>query len=419
MLLTLFIGLAHANSSQAVDVPKEPVPTYAVDFTAQVVPTQRAARVAIRLGEGAGMVEWMRFRIDPLRHRGFEGDGEIVVTEDEVEWRPPTSGGELRYEFAIDHLRDERSYDARSASQWAIFRGGDLIPPARVRTDPVARSRSRLYLQLPEGWTAALPYARTPNGFFAVQHPHRRFDRPTGWIAVGVLGVIREEVAGTRVTLAGPAGHDFRRMDVLTFLRWTLPSVKELFRELPERLVIVGAGDPMWRGGLSGPSSVFIHADRPLISADASSPVLHELVHSFMARVPGKGGDWISEGFAELYSLELLYRSGSLSESRYRDAMERMEERASRGGKLRVPTVEGDTMAKAAVTLRALGAEIREASEGARGLDDLLRSLTEGGGSLTTSQLREHAEALSGRDLAGFFESHVPAPAPRQPPAAP
>ena len=415
MLLALFIGLVPANPSQSVDVAKEPMPTYAVDFTAQVVPTQRVARVVIRLGVGAGMVEWMRFQIDPLRHRSFQGDGEIVATDGEIEWRPPASGGELRYEFAIDHLRDERSYDARCASQWAIFRGGDLVPAARVRTNPVSRSRSRLYLHLPEGWSSALPYARTPNGFYTVQHSERRFDRPTGWIAVGLLGVTREEVAGTRVTLAGPAGHNFRRMDILAFLRWTLPSVRELFRRLPERLLLVGAGDPMWRGGLSGPDSVFIHTDRPLVSGDASSPVLHELVHSLMGRAPGRGGDWISEGFAELYSIELLYRSKSLSESRYREAMERLEERASRGGKLRVKSVEGDSMAKAASTLRALGAQIREASGGARGLDELLRSLIDDGGSLTTSRLREHAETLSGRDLAGFFESRVPAPAPRQP----
>jgi len=399
--------LAAATAGRADEESREPLPTYAVDFTAQIVPTQRSARASIRLGAGSGPVEWLRFRIDPERHRDFEADGELVSTDDGLEWRPPAGGGELSYEFTIDHLRDERSYDARCASEWAIFRGGDLFPPARVRTKPPARSRSRLYLQLPEGWSAAVPYPRTPSGFYSVQHP-RRFDRPTGWFALGRLGVVREEVAGTRVAIAGPAGHDQRRMDILAFLRWTLPSLGQLFGELPERLQIVGAGDPMWRGGLSGPGSLFLHTERPLISLDGTSPLLHELMHTLVRRTPGPGGDWISEGLAELYSVEILHRSTTTSADRHAAIIAKIEERALEGGKLRVREVSGATTAKAVSTLLALDRELAAATDGLVGLDDLLRRLMADPRSLTTSRLRAHAEELAGRDLSAFFDPRFP-----------
>ena len=55
------------------------------------------------------------------------------------------------------------------------------------------------------------------------------------------------------------------------------------------RLLIVSAGDPMWRGGLSGPSSMFLHSDRPLISENRTSTLLHEL-GAHRARHPRRRG---------------------------------------------------------------------------------------------------------------------------------
>ena len=70
-----------------------------------------------------------------------------------------------------------------------------------------------------------------------------------------------------------------------------------------------------------GPASVFLHADRPLISENGTSTLLHELVHVAMGAHAQRGSDWVVEGFAELYSLELLVRSGTISHRHYRDAL--------------------------------------------------------------------------------------------------
>ncbi|MGH7289846.1 MAG: hypothetical protein ACREJT_01455, partial [Myxococcota bacterium] len=98
-------------------------PVYDFTVTARIVPTERAAHVTLELGKGALNVKSMRFKIDPQRHLLFRGDGKIDVEGAHVTWTPPPSGGALRYIFRIDHLRDERRYDARCAKTWAIFRG--------------------------------------------------------------------------------------------------------------------------------------------------------------------------------------------------------------------------------------------------------------------------------------------------------
>src|SRR5690606_26023869 len=107
-----------------------------------------------------------------------------------------------------------------------------------------------------------------------------------------------------------------RRMDVLTLLTFTWPELRAVFPRDPDKLLIVGAGDPMWRGGLSAGNSLYMHADRPLVSENGTSSLLHELVH-VVGRIYGKErSDWISEGLAEYYAIELLRRAGGLSDDR-------------------------------------------------------------------------------------------------------
>ena len=137
-----------------------------------------------------------------------------------------------------------------------------------------------------------------------------------GWMLAGKIGSRNEKIADVRVVVAAPAGDSARRQDTLAFLKFTLPRIQEVFPHLPPRLLIVSAGDPMWRGGLSGPASMFLHSDRPLISENRTSTLLHELVHIALGIRGDEESDWIVEGLAEFYSLETLRRSGSISAQR-------------------------------------------------------------------------------------------------------
>jgi len=393
--------------------PAVSAPTYRLDYDVRLIPTERAARVSIHVGAGAEYLRWVRFRIDPARHLDFRGDGRIETEDDgTVLWDPPDAGGALHYTFRIDHLRDEKSYDARCAQDWALFRGDDLVPPARVRTVDAAESVARLRLRLPKGWSVAVPYRRLPNGRFRIDHPHRRFDRPTGWMLAGKLGINRERVAGVHVAVADPVGHDFRRLDTLALLRWTLPELRDVVEVMPDRLLVVGAGDPMWRGGLSGPKSLYLHADRPLIENDGTSPVLHELMHSSLGLAAGPGADWIVEGIAELYSLELLVRSKTISRKRFQKAIDRLTSKGSRAQSLSVDRASGAVTARAVVVLRALDETLEAQTEGEAELDDVVRILAREHGRITNGRFREIAEEVAGTTLSGFFRRYgVPEPA--------
>jgi hypothetical protein len=372
---------------------EEEGPEFDVFIEARVVPSERLMRVSIETDRGARHLKQAVFRIDPERHSGFSGDGTVEVDGDRVTWVPPPAGGELRYSFRIDHLRDDRGYDSRCTNTWAVFRGGDMVPAARVRFTDGARSRTRLQFVLPEGWSVAAPYTRLRGGVYRVEHAHRAFDRPTGWFVLGDLGVTIEDVAGTKVAVAGPVRHGVRRLDMLALMRWSLPELNRIIGTPVDRMLVVSAGDPMWRGGLSGPNSMFVHADRPLISNDATSPILHELVHSAMGAYADDSADWIVEGLAEYYSLQLLMRSGTLDP-------ERVLEQLAAGE----AAFDGSGRKASSRTWRGVGyfvrldANIREATEGQQSLDGVLRVLAAIHAETDLDELRAAVAEATGLD---------------------
>jgi hypothetical protein len=383
-----------------------PPPTIPYDFAfeATLVPTERLARARLRIG--SNQVDRMVFRIDPERHTNVRGDGKVLVEGRTATWEPPRAGGSLRYDFRVDSLRNASAYDARISEQWAIFRGGDLFPSARVLAADGSYSRSTLRLRVPEGWSIAVPYERLTDGRFRVENEQRHFDRPTAWMALGRIGVLRERIAGSSVAVAGPFRQKLRRHDILALLRWTLPTLKSVLGALPERLLVAGAGDPMWRGGLSGPDSVFIHAERPLITPDGTSPLLHELFHSATGARSIVDGDWVTEGLAELYSVEMLVRSRTISRKRYEKTLARIEAKGA-GAPLLGHDSKGPSTARAVGVLRALDAELRARTEQQKTLDDVVAELTRKRLAVSTSTFQSTAEQVSGIDLDPFFETRV------------
>jgi len=395
------LAIASAASAQA---PHRTA--YVTNFEARVVASERLAHASIRIGTGALAVRFLELQIDPARHVDFRGDGKVSVSGAVVHWEPPARGGVLRYTFRIDDLRTSSAYDARCADDWALFRGDDLFPPTRVRATLGAASRSTLRLRVPEGWRVVVPYARLADGSYRVENPARGFDRPVGWYALGRIGVLREMIAGTHVAIAGPVGQGVRRNDILALLRWTLPKLKAVLGELPARILVVSAGDPMWRGGLSGPNSVFLHADRPLITPDLTSPILHELFHAVTRARAGKDGDWIVEGLADYYSLELLVRSHSVSKRRHAQALDAIE-RKGRGAALAGQRSSGAATARAVTVLRALDAHIRDETGGRLSLDAVVAVLARRDEAITTADFRATAGRVTGLDLDAFFRTNV------------
>jgi predicted metalloprotease with PDZ domain len=145
-----------------------------------------------------------------------------------------------------------------------------------------------------------------------------------------------------------------------------------------------------------------------LISTDLSSPILHELMHTVMGAHSGGEGDWVVEGLAELYSLELLVRSKTVSRSRYRKALTRIEEKSRGVVSLAREDAGGAVTARAVVLLHEIGEQIEAATAGESSLDDVVRRLCSERGVISGERFRQIAEEVAGRQLPAFARREFP-----------
>ncbi|MFV0276000.1 MAG: hypothetical protein ACK5HY_02300, partial [Parahaliea sp.] len=238
---------------------------YEVLYRVSLLPAEGEARVEIRL-KGERLPSRLTLHTDPGRHRDFSSDDPLEISEDTAVWRPKASPASLSYTFSIDHRKGNGAFDAMSTGDWAVLRSDQLVPPIAVKAPKGLQSRAELVLDLPRGWSAAVPYEPLDDNSlrYRLENPGRRFIQPRGWLILGDISSRQDMVDGVHVRIAAPAGQDIRLLDALAIIHWTLPNLKSNFPGFPPRLLVVSAGDPMWRGGLSAPNSLFSHGDRPL-----------------------------------------------------------------------------------------------------------------------------------------------------------
>jgi len=401
-----------ADNSVAGEVPRTGRidRVYQLDYEVSFVPAEGSAHVAVTVRQPRNLLRSLSFEYDPTRYDGFSGDGVIEDTGSRLTWEPPGTGGTLKFSVVINHERGEAGrYDSLMRNHWAVFRGDDLLPPARIRALKGAASQARLRMSGPSGWSFISAYRRSENDpdWFEVDRTDRKFERPVGWMAAGNIGVRWGDRAGVRFAIAGPMGQGIRYSDIKAFLRWNLPTLVNIFPDFPKRILLVSAGDPMWRGGLSGPGSLYIHADRPLISANGTSTMLHELVHLAQGYRAVPGQDWIVEALAEFYTLEIMRRSGTLSGMDYKQGLEKLESWAGEEDILEADESSGPRTAKGVAVMQALDDELREMTAGRYSLDDVAGQLSLAGAPVSIEQLRQVAELLAGQPLESISPQRI------------
>ena len=397
-MITLF-GLA-GDAVPAASVRTD----YEIDYTVSFRPEENGADVIMKVSPDTGHAKRFTFTMDPEFYSGIEGDGDIKIEGDQVEWMVPEDGGQFRYSYGpIDHRRDGEGYDARITTDWTILRGDDLFPPGKALLSKGADSRTRLHFELPGDWTMVdTGFGRIDHSdSFVVTNPESRFDRPVGWIIAGSVGNRFERIAGVELSIAAPKGSEMHRSDILVFCSWILPEMQRAFVDMPNKILIVGADDPMWRGALSGPNSIYMHSDRPLISGNHTSALVHELVHIVTGIRDEEGYDWITEGLAEFYAVELLRRSGGMTEERYGKVRDFMQEWSKGVETLRSKNSRGPRTARAVLFFQELDAEIRASTDEDKDLDDVVRLLMQER-RVDTDDLREASESVAGGALETF-----------------
>ncbi|MGF6201636.1 hypothetical protein [Pseudomonas laurylsulfatiphila] len=348
-----------------------------LDYHVRLLPQSDQAEVRLTLAQGSA-VRSLDFDLgDGSHYSDFKADGQWQLTPGKAArgvWRPAADKASLTYRVNIDHGRKNGSFDTRMTPNWALMRGDDLVPAARLDQQDGIELVSRLEFELPGGWKSVeTAWPRIGQNKFRIDNPSRLFDRPTGWMLAGQLGSRRTRLGETEVTVASPLGQGMRRMDVLTLLTFVWPQVQALYPRHPGKLLIVGANDPMWRGSRSAHESIYLNSHLPLVSESGTSALVRELAQVF-GRINGtKRSDWIGEGFAEYYAIELVRRAGGMSDERYESLHGKLVRTSQKVTTLRSDRVNPVQVARAVVLLQELDREIRLKTHNKRSLDDVLR----------------------------------------------
>src|SRR5690606_28131202 len=115
-----------------------------------------------------------------------------------------------------------------------------LVPP--ITASRIKKREREVYIQfsLPEKWTSVnAGWVPTENRqVFILNKPDRILPRPDGWVIAGQLGTRREQMNKTLLTVSAPRGHNFRQMELTTFLGLIWKQLDGLFANMPENLLI-------------------------------------------------------------------------------------------------------------------------------------------------------------------------------------
>jgi hypothetical protein len=370
-----------------------------LDYHVRLLPQSDQAEVRLTLAQGE-VVRSLDFDLgDGSHYSDFKADGQWQLTPGKQTrglWRPTGDKASLTYRVSVSHGRKSGSFDTRMTPSWALLRGDDLVPPAKLDQQDGVELVSRLQFELPNGWKSIeTAWPRIGKNTFRVDNPSRLFDRPTGWMLAGHLGSRRTRLGETEVTVASPQGQGMRRMDVLTLLTFVWPQVQAVYPRHPKKLLIVGANDPMWRGSLGAHESIYLNTRLPLVSESGSSALVRELAQVFGRINDAQRSDWISEGFAEYYAIELVRRAGGMSDERYQALQAKLSKDSQKVTTLRGEQISPAQLSKAVMVLQELDREIRLKTRNKRSLDDVLRGAMHLG-TVSTKVFVQLAESVLG-----------------------
>jgi hypothetical protein len=398
--------------SVAARAPAAEKPTYSIDYIVTISATDpQIARVRWELS-GIEEVRWLRLRFPANRISRVRGSGRLETTPDGAMWVPGSPYAHLTYEVAINHTRGQHGrYDSYAGPDWIVTSARDLFPRIAIEYQPRAnlepKSRARLIFRLPRGWHSAAALAGIGPDTYRINETGKTLDRPRGWFALGTFDLQRQEIAGTMVQVARVPHPGLASADLFNFLGATLAPLKKLLLAEPETVLVVSAPDPMWHGGISGEASLFMHGTRPLRTPDKTSPYLHELFHVLQPYKPAADADWIEEGLAEFYSLELQRRAGLIDAAAYARALGYFERFGTWNVDLTQQQDNAATNNSAPLIMYALDQRIQHATAGKQRLDDVVTRLAKQGGTVDTAQFRKAVSATTGKPFNKFFERHV------------
>lgn len=405
-ILTVLVAIA--RNPGAADAKK----TFSIDYIVAISKTHpEVADVRWELS-GIEEVKWLGLRFAADRFKRFRGTGTLKPMTGGLRWVPGGPYAHLTYRVRIDHTRGRaHRYDSYAAADWVVARARDLFPRISIDCEPhaakTAKSRARLIFRLPPGWRSATALTSIGPETYRPNEPGKILDRPRGWVALGKLAIDHQEIAEVMVQVARAPGSRLEPKQLFHFLERTLPALKRLLSVEPGAVLLVSAPDPMWHGGLSAAHSFFMHGDRPLRTPDKTSPYLHELFHVWQPYKVSSDADWIEEGLAEFYSLELQRRAGLIDAKAFARALGYFERYGLWNVNLMQQKDNPATNNSAPLIMYVLDQRIQRATAGKARLDDVVKRLVTYAGTIDTDRFQRAVSTVSGKRFTRFFNKHV------------
>jgi hypothetical protein len=138
-----------------------------------------------------------------------------------------------------------------------------------------------------------------------------------------------------------------------------------------------------------GPASLFLHPDRPLISENRTSTLLHELVHIALGVRGDEESDWIVEGTRRILFARNAASLRRHQRAAHKEAVRRLAHWAQRSTtcSAKSSTVAHDSTRGDGVRARRRGDPQRDG--GKASLDDVARKLASEGGTVSLVRLQK------------------------------
>jgi hypothetical protein len=409
LLLTCLAGTALTAGRASGSTARE---TFSVDYVVNIDDHDRSvARVRWDFA-GIDEINGLTLRFPATRFRDFDATGTLTAVPGGLKWVPNGPYAHLAYRVTIDHVRGQHQrYDSYVGPNWIVTRARTLFPRVDVdwsaRDGATPKSRARLQFRLPAGWRSAAALESLAPLTFQLAQPGMVLDRPRGWFALGEFRTDHADIDGTQLQVVRMPGSTLDTQALFGFLEPTLPALQRLLATTAPRLLLVSAPDPMWHGGISGERSFYMHAGRPLRTPDHTSPYLHELFHVLQSFTPAADADWIEEGLAEYYSLELQRRAGLVDAAAFARALGYFQRYGLWNVNLTQQHDNAATNNSAPLVMYALDQRIQRATAGKARLDDVVHVLVRAGGSVDTRRFADATTAVSGKAFPKFFERYV------------
>lgn len=284
-------------------------------------------------------------------------------------------------------------------------------------------NKTTILLQPPPNWEAKGPWKALGPTTYELPAGHVL---PRGYVVFGDFLAQEDRVAGEKVVhyvRLGKVAEYEKGGALFEFIAKATPYYAAVYGPGVEQdVLVVNAPDPMFRGGLGGDNSFFVHE-----SADLRT-VAHEYAHVFQLfgteEDQGSSSIWLNEGDADYHSALALFAADVWSPQQVDDFLAEAAKDKNDPDlrNARLPdaaygtALERFAYHKGALVLRALDELYRTRTGGDVSLSDLLRVINKKHGdpsaadaavAVTNQEIRAEAEKLLGGDLSEFFAQYV------------